>query len=83
MRSIDLDSDKKLDKVSCNLTCRQQEVFDLMTKNKFNKEIACQFKISEQAVIIHCMAIFKTLGVSSRTQAIQLGQQLFDSANSH
>lgn len=52
------------------LTERQAEVLGLMTKGKSNRDIANLLGLSEGTVKIHITAIFKALGVSSRTQAL-------------
>ncbi|MBA3995545.1 MAG: DNA-binding response regulator [Candidatus Accumulibacter sp. 66-26] len=52
------------------LTERQSEVLALMTRGKSNRDIAEQLGLSEGTVKIHITAIFKALGVSSRTQAL-------------
>ena len=41
-----------------------------MTRGKSNRDIAEQLGLSEGTVKIHITAIFKALGVSSRTQAL-------------
>jgi DNA-binding NarL/FixJ family response regulator len=52
------------------LTERQSEVLALMARGKSNRDIADQLGLSEGTVKIHITAIFKALGVSSRTQAL-------------
>jgi DNA-binding NarL/FixJ family response regulator len=52
------------------LTERQAEVLGLMASGKSNRDIAGQLGLSEGTVKIHVTAIFKALGVSSRTQAM-------------
>ena len=52
------------------LTDRQAEVLGLMASGKSNREIAGLLGLSEGTVKIHLTAIFKALGVTSRTQAI-------------
>lgn len=52
------------------LTDRQAEVLGLMASGKSNREIAALLGLSEGTVKIHLTAIFKALGVTSRTQAI-------------
>jgi DNA-binding NarL/FixJ family response regulator len=52
------------------LTERQADVLALMTRGKSNRDIAEQLGLSEGTVKIHITAIFKALGVSSRTQAL-------------
>lgn len=52
------------------LTERQAEVLGLMSKGKSNRDIATLLGLSEGTVKIHITAIFKALGVNSRTQAL-------------
>ncbi|MCL2022139.1 MAG: response regulator transcription factor [Betaproteobacteria bacterium] len=55
-----------------HLTGRQDEVLSLMAKGYSNREIAERLGLVEGTVKIHLSAIFKRLGVSSRTQAIAI-----------
>ena len=52
------------------LTERQAEVLGLMARGKTNRDIADLLGLSEGTVKVHLTAIFKALGVSSRTQAL-------------
>lgn len=52
------------------LTDRQAQVLALMVRGLSNRDIAEQLDLSEGTVKIHATAIFKTLGVASRTQAL-------------
>ena len=52
------------------LTERQAQVLDLMVRGLSNRLIAKQLNLSEGTVKIHATAIFKVLGVTSRTQAL-------------
>jgi len=58
------------DPAEFGLTERQAEVLALMAHGKSNRGIAEQLGLSEGTVKIHITAIFKALGVSSRTQAL-------------
>jgi DNA-binding NarL/FixJ family response regulator len=60
----------KADPSEFGLTERQSEVLALMTRGKSNRDIAEQLGLSEGTVKIHITAIFKALGVASRTQAL-------------
>lgn len=51
-------------------TERQAQVLDLMVRGLSNRLIAKQLNLSEGTVKIHATAIFKVLGVTSRTQAL-------------
>ncbi len=59
-----------------HLTPRQYDVLSLLMQGKSNKEIARDLQLSEGTVKIHCMAIFRELGVSNRTQAAIRAEQL-------
>jgi DNA-binding NarL/FixJ family response regulator len=58
------------DPAEFGLTGRQTEVLALMVRGKSNRDIAEQLGLSEGTVKVHVTAIFKSLGVSSRTQAL-------------
>lgn len=55
---------------SFGLTQRQREVLDCLRAGKSNKQIAYELGLSEGTVKIHVTAIFKSLGVKNRTQAV-------------
>lgn len=52
------------------LTDRQAQVLALMVRGLSNRDIAEQLELSEGTVKIHATAVFKALGVNSRTQAL-------------
>ena len=52
------------------LTDRQTQVLALMVRGHSNRDIAERLGLSEGTVKIHVTAIFKALGVGSRTQAL-------------
>jgi DNA-binding NarL/FixJ family response regulator len=52
------------------LTDRQAQVLGLMVRGLSNRDIAEQLNLSEGTVKIHATAVFKALGVTSRTQAL-------------
>ncbi|MDR3515263.1 MAG: response regulator transcription factor [Azospirillaceae bacterium] len=52
------------------LTHRQLEVLNRLREGKSNKQIAYELGLSEGTVKIHVTAIFKSLGVKNRTQAV-------------
>ncbi len=52
------------------LTDRQAQVLALMVRGLSNRDIADQLGLFEGTVKIHATAVFKTLGVNSRTQAL-------------
>lgn len=52
------------------LTDRQAQVLCLMVRGLSNRDIAEQLALSEGTVKIHATAVFRVLGVNSRTQAL-------------
>jgi DNA-binding NarL/FixJ family response regulator len=52
------------------LTIRQREVLDCLARGQSNKEIAIALGLSQGTVKIHLAAIFRTLRVRNRTQAV-------------
>ena len=52
------------------LTDRQAQVLALMVRGLSNRDIGVQLDLSEGTVKIHATAVFKALGVTSRTQAL-------------
>ena len=55
---------------SDGLTERQKEVLSYLQKGLSNREIAGRMALSEATVKVHLSAIFRTLGVHSRTEAV-------------
>ena len=58
------------------LTPRQFEVLTALAQGKSNKDIAHDFNLSETTVKAHIGAIFKTLNVSNRAEAIRVAENL-------
>jgi len=58
------------------LTLRQLEVLQLLGEGRSNKEISAALAIADRTVRAHLTELFRTLGVSSRTQAILTAQRL-------
>lgn len=58
------------------LTPRQVEVLELIRRGKSNKEIARNLQVAEGTVKMHCVAIFRELSVTNRTQAAVVGDHL-------
>jgi DNA-binding NarL/FixJ family response regulator len=52
------------------LTPRQHEVLALVVQGKSNRDIAEAMGLSENTVKVHLAAIFRALGVSTRTEAL-------------
>jgi len=53
-----------------NLTGRQLEVLRLLARGMPNKSIARELGLSEGTVKVHVLAIFRTLNVNNRTEAV-------------
>jgi len=53
-----------------DLTDRQQEVLELVSTGKSNKEVARQLLISEATVKVHLSAAFRSMGVHNRLSAV-------------
>jgi DNA-binding NarL/FixJ family response regulator len=63
------------DKPSIPLTDRQIEVLRLLDRGLSNKEIGRELGVSERTVKAHMTAIFKSLGVSGRAEAIAMARR--------
>lgn len=61
---------------SGDLTLRQLEVLKLLGDGRSNKEISSALAIADRTVRAHLTELFRTLGVSSRTQAVLAAQRL-------
>jgi len=61
---------------SDTLTSRQLEVLALVCEGRSNKEICVMLGLAEQTVKAHVSAIFRALGVTSRTQAVLAAARL-------
>lgn len=60
----------KSDLEQFGLTERQAQVLGLMAEGRTNREIAETMCVCEGTVKLHITAVFRTLGVSNRTQAL-------------
>lgn len=58
---------------NARLTPRQEDVLELIYQGHSNKKIARILDLCEGTIKIHCMAIFRELGVTNRTQAAIAG----------
>jgi DNA-binding NarL/FixJ family response regulator len=61
------------------LTRRQRDVLRLVVQGLSNKEIARELKLGEGTVKVHVAALFRVLGVSSRSAAAAVGVRLLQS----
>jgi DNA-binding NarL/FixJ family response regulator len=60
------------------LTQRQQTVLQLLVQGKSNRRIAQALNLSENTIKVHVAALFRTLGVSSRVEAVLIGKPLLE-----
>jgi len=58
-----------------DITKRQEEIWKLIIEGHSNKAIAFRLGVSENTVKQHVSALFRKLGVHSRTQAIRVAQE--------
>lgn len=58
------------------LTSRQMEVLRHLAAGKANKDIAKEMNLAEGTIKIHVAAVYQTLHVSSRMEAVRAGQRL-------
>lgn len=78
---IDLNQDtdrisSEMEKRIASLTPQQFRVLGMISEGLLNKQIAFDLNVSEATIKAHVTAIFKKLGVRSRTQAVIALQQL-------
>lgn len=59
-----------------SLTRRQRDVLYQLSLGHSNREIASQLSIAEGTIKIHVAAIFKSMGVTNRTQAVIAASRL-------
>ncbi|MBV8835863.1 MAG: response regulator transcription factor, partial [Alphaproteobacteria bacterium] len=57
------------------LTGRQADVLRLLARGLSNKEIGRELLVSERTVKAHVTAVFKSLGVASRAQAVEAARR--------
>jgi DNA-binding NarL/FixJ family response regulator len=74
---LTMDGQRNLDSLQqVHLTSRQVQVLSLICQGYTNKQIADTLQIIEATAKAHVSAIFKELGVVSRTQALLAAQRL-------
>jgi DNA-binding NarL/FixJ family response regulator len=61
---------------SVKLTPRQQEILVLLSHGQSNKEISLRLGLAEITVKMHVSAVFRTLKVVNRTQAVMAARRL-------
>ena len=59
-----------------SLTPQQFRVLTMMTEGMLNKQIAYDLEVSEATIKAHVTAVFRKLGVRTRTQAVIAVQAL-------
>ena len=64
------------DDTSLVLTPRQREILALLAQGHSNKEIGLRLDLAEITVKMHVSAIFRTLNVANRTQAVLVARRL-------
>ena len=70
------DEDQELARKVAELTPQQYRVLHFLHEGLLNKQIAYQLGITEATVKAHITAIFRKLGVYSRTQAVLVAERL-------
>lgn len=73
----DLDNPQTLEHWRSMLTGRQMDVLKQLSHGQANKQIGRNLGISEGTVKIHLAAIFRTLKVRNRTEAVVAARRLF------
>ncbi|MDD2913956.1 MAG: response regulator transcription factor [Gallionella sp.] len=67
----------------CNLTARQTHILSYLTAGLSNKEIAETINLAEGTVKAHVAAIYQSLCVSNRMEAVRVARQLGLTDKSH
>jgi FixJ family two-component response regulator len=58
------------------LTCREQQVFELVTRGMLNKQAAASLGISEKTIKVHRGRLMKKLGVKSLADLVRISEKL-------
>lgn len=74
--AMDGETGKKKREIQYNLSSREMEVYELLTKGMSNKEIAARLFISEATVKAHISSILRKLNVTDRVQAVIMALNL-------
>jgi len=61
---------------SLGLTPRQMEVLRWLIQGKPNKVIARELGVAESTIKVHCQALFRALGATTRTEAVYAAAKL-------
>lgn len=78
-----LSEDKELARKVASLTPQQFRVLDMLADGLLNKQIAAELEVSEATVKAHVTAIFRKLGVRSRTQAAVAARRIESTSRPH
>jgi DNA-binding NarL/FixJ family response regulator len=78
-----LSEDKELARKVASLTPQQFRVLDMLADGLLNKQIAAELEVSEATVKAHVTAIFRKLGVRSRTQAAVAARRIESTGRPH
>lgn len=78
-----LSEDKELARKVASLTPQQFRVLDMLADGLLNKQIAAELEVSEATVKAHVTAIFRKLGVRSRTQAAVAARRIESTTRPH
>jgi DNA-binding NarL/FixJ family response regulator len=66
----------RLETSTSPLTSRELVILEAVSRGHSNKRIACELWVTEQTVKFHLSNAFRKLGVSNRTEAARVGQDL-------
>ena len=67
---------EELETSAAPLTSRELVILEAVSRGHSNKRIACELWVTEQTVKFHLSNAFRKLGVSNRTEAARVGQNL-------
>lgn len=68
--------EKQAAQLLCDLTPQQLRVLQMVSTGQLNKQIAHELGVSEATIKTHMTAILRKLGVTNRTQAVLIANQL-------
>ncbi|NRA87496.1 MAG: response regulator transcription factor [Rhizobiales bacterium] len=75
-KSVSQQNSEEISSLFLTLTPTQSKVFMAISEGLLNKQIAFKMDISESTIKTHITAIFKKLGINSRTQAVIFAKDL-------
>ncbi|TWU39735.1 Transcriptional regulatory protein DegU [Novipirellula artificiosorum] len=68
-------AEQPVESKGCRLTVREQEVLDLLSKRKSNKQIASELSVSLFTVKNHVHNLLEKLNVDNRVEAVEMARQ--------